>query len=122
MRPELKAAIVDQSRISDAGVEISLMVARIVEPEIQKLVAQGEPDERCATCAFKHGTIPSSCHQTMLDAVKCLLEAKVFYCHAKTIGTGEWLEAQVCHGYYAARQRTKDDAPVAVDWEFSQPD
>lgn len=122
MRPEVKAATLDQGRVSVEGIEISLMVAKIVEPEIQKLIEQGEPDERCATCAFKHGTIPSSCHQTMLDAVKCLLEGKVFYCHAKTIGTGEWLGPQVCHGYYAARQRVKDDAPVEVGWEFSQPD
>jgi hypothetical protein len=122
MRPEVKAATLDQSRVSTEGVEISLMISKIVEPEIQKLVEQGEPDERCATCAFKHGTIPSSCHQTMLDAVKCLLEGKPFHCHAKTIGAGELLEAQVCHGWYAARQRAKDDVPVEVDWEFSQPD
>jgi hypothetical protein len=69
MRPEVKAATLDQSRVSNEGVEISLMISKIVEPEIQKLIEQGEPDERCATCAFKHGTIPSSCHQTMLDAV-----------------------------------------------------
>lgn len=36
---------------------------------------------RCDDCAFRAGTLPNRCLSTLVDATKCVLEAKPFYCH-----------------------------------------
>lgn len=37
--------------------------------------------ERCVTCAFRKGTIPNGCPETVMDALKCVIEGVDFMCH-----------------------------------------
>jgi hypothetical protein len=122
MRPEIKLAIADLVRRTSKGAVMGQMLVKIAEPEIDQLIAKGEPDDRCATCAFRSGTAPNQCEQTMFDAIKCVLEGHPFYCHDQTIGTGSQVQPQICQGYYAARQRAKDCNNIVAPWDFSPPD
>jgi hypothetical protein len=38
---------------------------------------------RCGDCAFRAGTVPNGCPETLMDAVKALVENVPFYCHKK---------------------------------------
>lgn len=37
--------------------------------------------ERCASCAFRAGTLPNGCDETVMDALKCVIEGHDFMCH-----------------------------------------
>ena len=41
------------------------------------------PDQvpRCNDCAYRTGTPPNGCLETVMDAIKCVVECKPFYCH-----------------------------------------
>jgi hypothetical protein len=82
-RKEIIAATKDYSRISGFGRLLGLFLVKLCEPTIAKLITDGEPDERCSTCAFRAGTVPNGCEQTVMDAVKCVKEDVVFRCHAE---------------------------------------
>ncbi len=98
-------------------------LVRLVEPWIGHLAAEGEPDERCRSCAFTAGTVPNGCIQTQMDALKAVVEKIPFTCHQHD------REGQICHGWFAARvamrhaEEVKGPAPVtSCPWEFSPPD
>jgi hypothetical protein len=38
---------------------------------------------RCGECAFRAGTDPNGCVETLMDAVKAIVEGVPFYCHKK---------------------------------------
>lgn len=97
-------------RISDVSIEAGYHVARLANAAVAALEAQGEPDARCKTCAFSHGTVPNHCADTLSDAIKCVVEAEPFYCHVHV--------GNVCHGWYASRVATKG-AAVKAPWPFS---
>ena len=44
----------DHSRVTPEGRAIGAEWVRMVEPIIAHLVAEGEPDERCKSCAFRN--------------------------------------------------------------------
>lgn len=94
------------------GREGGANMVRMTEPAIAALVAQGEPDERCPTCAFRLGTLPNGCTETVLDAMKCGLEGEPFYCHDKHH------EGKTCHGWFAMRYALRG-ATVKVPWPFT---
>lgn len=53
---------------------------------------------RCGDCALRLGTDPNGCAETLMDLVKCVVEAVPFYCHqAMTDGKPRVL----CAGYAA---------------------
>jgi hypothetical protein len=107
----------DRSRVTPLGQTLGRQNARLVQPAIDALVAEGEPDERCNTCAFRLGTVPNGCEQTQMDALKCVMEAEPFGCHVH--------DGKSCHGWYAARvslQMSGKAEPVMCPWEFSEPD
>lgn len=87
-------------RCTPEGRKLGAQLVRLTEPEIARLDAAGEPDERCASCAFRAGTVPNGCPQTTLDAAKCVMEDVTFLCHVQPAGT----EKRVCHGWFAARR------------------
>ena len=97
-------------------------LSRLTDIEVGKLIAEGEwtEDERCTTCAFRHGTVPNGCLQTQLDTYKAVLEKKTFNCHVPRNGlpAGQW----PCMGWFAAVQSRKDLAPISVPYPFSPPD
>ena len=50
----------------------------------------------CRDCAFQLGTDPNGCEETLMDAVKCIMEGQPFFCH---IEAGR----PICAGYLALR-------------------
>jgi hypothetical protein len=66
---------------------------------------------RCNDCAFKAGTDPNGCPETLMDAVKALVECVPFYCHKKFDADGS--PKRLCAGYAilagAKREGVPDD-------------
>jgi hypothetical protein len=105
----------DHSRVTPEGRALGFQTARLVEPAVQDLVRQGEPDERCKTCAGTYGTVPNGCLQTQSDFTKAVIEAVPFLCHQAD------RKGWPCHAWYAARVHLKGRTG-SVPWEFSPPD
>lgn len=109
----------DHHRVSPEGRAIGSQLVRLVEPVIKHLEAHGDSDERCKSCAFRAGTVPNGCLQTMMDAVKAMSEQKPFYCHVERYVDGT---NKLCAGWLATQWGAADHEPVACSWEFSPPD
>lgn len=113
----------DHHRVTPEGRALGEQMARLTDHSIAQLAAEGEADERCKSCAFRAGTVPNGCHQTQLDALKCVLEDVPFLCHQAD------RKGWPCHGWYAARvalgraEKARGQAlNVTCPWEFSPPD
>lgn len=109
----------EHNRVSPEGKAIGEQMARLCDRQVQKLIAQGEwsKDERCASCAFRCGTVPNGCLQTQADAFKTVMEHEPFYCHAvKQIGE------KVCAGWFASVQDVKHSTTIICPWPYSNPD
>lgn len=106
----------DHYRVTPAGRAAGENMARLADRAVASLAAEGEPDERCKTCAFRAGTVPNGCAQTQADATKAVIEDVPFTCHQKP----GW----PCHGWFALRVALKDKIPIGAKcpWEFSPPD
>lgn len=75
--------------------------------------------ERCGTCAFRAGTIPNGCEETLADAVKCLVEKdRLFMCHETLKGE----EKVPCAGYMTLLSATQDFPIKKVSWEYADVD
>jgi hypothetical protein len=109
----------EHHRVTPEGREMGEQLVRLTEPAIKQLEAEGEPDERCKTCAFRAGTVPNGCPQTQMDAMKAGLEGVPFLCHSHTNGRGEYYAP--CWGWFAMRVALKG-AEIKCPWEFSPPD
>ena len=113
----------DHKRVSPEGKALGVQMARMSDKAIATLVAEGETDDRCKSCAFRFGTVPNGCAQTQLDAMKAVIEDVPFLCHQAN------RKGWPCHGWYAARvqmeraERIKGKFEVAkCPWEFSPED
>lgn len=102
-------------RVSPEGVRAGKQMVRLIEPALTRLVAEGEADERCKTCAFREGTVPNGCIQTVADAMKAGLEDVPFLCHQGNP------PATICFGWYAMRVRLRG-LTMQCNWDFSPPD
>lgn len=109
----------DHNRVSPPGKALGKEMARFCGVEVKKLIDEGEwtEDERCASCAFRLGTVPNGCLQTQGDAFKCVLEREPFFCHAV-----EQIGGKVCAGWFAMVQSVKGKPKVACPWPYSMPD
>ena len=114
----------DHIRVSTEGRALGEQLARLTDKAAATLAAEGEPDERCKSCAFRHGTVPNGCLQTQMDAMKAVVEDVPFLCHQHD------RKGMPCHGWFAARvaidraERARG-IPLGVTkcpWEFSPPD
>lgn len=107
------------NRVSPEGKFMGERLSRLTDIEVGKLIAQGEwkEDERCASCAFRYGTVPNGCAQTQLDALKCVVEHQPFNCHVPK-GNLKACE-HTCMGWFAAMQVAKKRPAVKAPWEFS---
>lgn len=111
--------IKEHNRVTQEGRAMGEQMARLCDREAAKFIRDDEwqEDERCASCAFRAGTVPNGCLQTQLDAMKCVLEHKPFYCHAT-----EKPGTNVCAGWFASVQAVKDEPAKVCPWPFSPPD
>ena len=101
----------ERNRPTPEGRRLGEQIARLTEKAIKALAAEGEADERCASCAYRSGTFPNGCPETVLDALKCTIEAHPFLCHAPHDG-------RPCFGWYASRVALKG-ATGKVPYEFT---
>jgi hypothetical protein len=113
----------DHKRVSAEGRAIGEQTAKLSDRAIAILVAEGETDDRCKSCAFRLGTVPNGCIQTQMDVMKAVIEDVPFLCHQAD------RKGFPCHGWYAARvqlnrvERIKGKFEVEkCPWEFSPPD
>lgn len=114
-RAEVKAMAQDTSRITPQGQQLGADLVALVEPAIASLAADGEPDTRCASCAFRAGTVPNGCPVTVLDAFKATMEGQPFLCHLQLGNRG------TCHGWYAGQValRAKGIETQHVPYQYS---
>lgn len=87
----------DHGRVSPEGRSMGMQIARMTEPWIAELARNGEPDERCKSCAFRAGTVPNGCLQTQMDVLKAVVERVPFLCHQHDRGR------MPCHGWFATQ-------------------
>ncbi|WP_286554367.1 hypothetical protein [Variovorax sp. J22G40] len=116
--PAVPAAY-DHKRVTPEGRALGAELARLTETKVAEMAAAGEPDERCKTCAFRAGTVPNGCPQTLMDAVKCIVEQQPFYCHVNTYADGS---ESVCAGWLATHWGAGDRPPGRVPWNFTPAD
>jgi hypothetical protein len=81
------------NRSSREGEILGRKLAEVAEAAIAKF-----PDalERCRSCAFRRGTYPNRCWQTVVDAFGCLDINEPFHCHERTDDAGY---PDLCAGY-----------------------
>lgn len=107
----------DHKRVTPLGRALGAQIARLIQPSIDELITEGEPDERCKTCAFRAGTVPNGCELTLADALKCSMEgSRVFVCHQDS------KHQKPCHGWFAWRFMSADRPDFKVPWDYSPDD
>lgn len=97
------------------GVELGTQMLRLYGPEIDKLAALGEPDQRCSTCACRAGTVANGSPTTQMDFLKCVMEHVEFQCHEKG------RKGLPCHGWLACVHESvlRGEPPKKMNWKFS---
>lgn len=105
-------------RVTKEGASLGQQLVRLTEPGLQILLNECEEDERCASCAFRLGTVPNGCPQTQMDALKAVMEQTPFACHMDPT------HQKLCHGWYAARVALhRKGVPITkMPYDFSPPD
>lgn len=56
----------------------------------------------CRTCAFRLGTYPNRCLQTVTAAVDCVIRGGIFHCHENFDDNGEEIP---CSGFLSAMKK-----------------
>lgn len=96
-------------------------LARLCDTSERAMLAEkGAAPYRCASCAFKPGTFPNGCLETVADALKCVVEGVPFYCHhSEKNGAGNHIG--LCAGYLISRAALEARAfpEVKTPWPFS---
>jgi len=113
----------DHRRVSPLGKQMGATMAKLADRMCASLAAEGEPDTKCKSCAFRLGTVPNGCAQTQSDVLKAVSEGVPFICHKNLPG-----QRDICHGWFALRVLTRrlEEATgqglPPCPWEFSPPD
>ena len=103
---------------TDEGRELGAKLAKFcddAEPKARLRLPELPP--RCHSCAFREGKhLASASPFTQMDALKCIMEGREFYCHQKD------REGHLCSGW-AMMMLAKDEPDFReVAWPFSQSD
>lgn len=79
------------------GRELGKHLARFFAIEQPKVEAQFPGStERCKSCAFREGTFPNGCPETVVDALNCTMSGQPFYCH---VGLKDGRPTKLCAGW-----------------------
>lgn len=111
------SSVLVPNRPTDLGRSLGSQVARLCD-NAEQIIRERFPNmrPRCGTCAFRAGTIPNGCEETLADAIKCVAEKdRLFLCHESPKGE----EKQPCAGYMTLIQTTADMPSVEVPWEYA---
>lgn len=68
--------------------------------------------ERCKSCAFRAGTLPNGCPDTVWDALKCVVEMRDFSCHQHFDENGKPID--ICVGWLLAVSNHAPQLPQAI--------
>lgn len=69
-----------------SGIALGREMARICDGELA-----GKRDDRCQTCAFRHGDhIANGSPETLMTALKCAMEGTPFWCHEHDRACSGW--------------------------------
>lgn len=91
-----------KDRMPPEAARVGAMLAGMSREGGLLLALQGlEIPDRCKTCAFRQGTVPNRCIDTVADAMKCVMEGRPFECHVPKGGT--LAVDQMCAGWMRAR-------------------
>lgn len=105
------------NRPSELGRAMGRELARLVENNMERDKERfpNAPDGRCKTCAFRPGTIPNGCEETVMDALKAALQFDRFLCHQTHDENGK--PDKICVGwlYACSGSRERMEAP----WPYS---
>jgi hypothetical protein len=117
--PSVASTKPQHNRVSPEGKNLGKQLARLCDRQAEQFIVDGEweKDERCDSCAFRHGTVPNGCLQTQLDALKSVLEHEPFFCHVE-----QPKGSHVCSGWFASVQAVKNKPKVICPWPYSPPD
>lgn len=106
------------------GIECGKQLSRLTNVAKEKLETKlREADalelmpEPCKSCAFVEGTFPNGCPETVMDALKCTMEGKPFFCHQRMTSDDKPLD--ICQGYLIARTGTIGMKPMETPWPYS---
>lgn len=104
-----------RNRPSPVGIETGSHLARFTDKAEQDWHEAGMNfiPQRCASCAFRSGTVPNGCVTTVADAMKCTMERKPFHCHHGMKGHGP---ESVCAGWILLNSA---QPPVQAPWKYS---
>lgn len=82
----------------EEGRALGRELARLAAPAIERAAAIP-----CASCAFKEGTVPNGCLETVNGAMECAMGGKIFWCHH---GMKDGSPTRVCRGWRALVSET----------------
>jgi hypothetical protein len=106
------------------GRDLGNMIAKLTD-NAEDAVRQQFPNhaERCKSCAFRAGTFPNGCPETLMDALKCVVENEPFYCHQEFDAAGK--PSNICAGWLIATTEASDDlrkriSPITAPWEYTK--
>lgn len=96
------------------GAEIGESLARIYDVAVA--ANQGRAfAEPCKTCAYRRGTVPNRCLETVMDATKSTVEGRRFMCHQSFDRAGE--PTETCAGWLLTQTIPM---PIAtVPWDYA---
>lgn len=64
------------------GRALGAQLARLFEAERPKTLARfPNAPEPCKSCAYRAGTFPNGCPETVIEALYCAVDGIPFYCH-----------------------------------------
>ena len=109
------------NRPTDLGRDAGKQVARLWRASMRSALMQAPeavaaiPD-RCRTCAFREGTVPNGCEETVMDAIKCVIEKVPFMCH-HDMKNGK--PTKMCAGWIVTQRA--DQAAGKAPWDWTAP-
>lgn len=75
------------TRRTEEGAALGRELARLCDAELA-----GKPDERCGTCAARHGDhLANGSPETLMSLVKCAAERTPFWCHEHDRPCAGWV-------------------------------
>lgn len=105
------------NRPTAAGRDLGADLARVCDvAEAEQRKRFPNMAERCSSCAFRAGTVPNGCPETLMDAIKCVIEQREFMCHMGP-GIKEGKPTLPCAGWFTLL--SGDAERVEAPWKFS---
>jgi hypothetical protein len=95
---------VNRNQPTPEGRQLGKQIARLTKVAIEDCKAAGIAlPEQCASCAFREGTFPNGCPETLLDAIDCMNTGTKFMCHHHKKGE----PMHECAGWLASQKSLK---------------